>query len=150
MRGSSYLGLTGAISWLLMPWLLTSPGHQNHAIDYVEYVGPGLTWGRILSTSVISMLSNDMKCKHVFMFPLQNVARKELICMLINGSHDQPVLQSNVNVVNYQIFCLDQLQQFQQVLRYQSQTFNFPPCAGGLIVNHFFCKKQSGILRICH
>ena len=29
MRGPSYLGLTISISWLLMPWLLTSPGHQQ-------------------------------------------------------------------------------------------------------------------------
>ena len=29
VRGSSYLGLPGLISWLLMPWLLTSPGHQQ-------------------------------------------------------------------------------------------------------------------------
>ena len=28
-RGPSYLGLTSSISWLLMPWLLTSPGHQQ-------------------------------------------------------------------------------------------------------------------------
>ena len=29
VRGPSYLGLTRSISWLLMPWLLTSPGHQH-------------------------------------------------------------------------------------------------------------------------
>ena len=29
VRGPSYLGLTRSISWLLMPWLLTSPGHQQ-------------------------------------------------------------------------------------------------------------------------
>ena len=29
VRGPSYLGLTRLISWLLMPWLLTSPGHQQ-------------------------------------------------------------------------------------------------------------------------
>ena len=28
VRGPSYLGLTRSISRLLMPWLLTSPGHQ--------------------------------------------------------------------------------------------------------------------------
>ena len=28
VRGASYLGLTRSISWLLMPWLLASPGHQ--------------------------------------------------------------------------------------------------------------------------
>ena len=29
VRGPSFLGLTRSISWLLMPWLLTSPGHQQ-------------------------------------------------------------------------------------------------------------------------
>ena len=29
VRGLSYLGLTRSISWLLMPWLPTSPGHQQ-------------------------------------------------------------------------------------------------------------------------
>ena len=29
VRGPSYLGLTRLISWLLMPWLLMSPGHQQ-------------------------------------------------------------------------------------------------------------------------
>ena len=28
VQGPSYLGLTRSISWLLMPWLITSPGHQ--------------------------------------------------------------------------------------------------------------------------
>ena len=29
VQGLSYLGLTKSISWLLMPWLLASPGHQQ-------------------------------------------------------------------------------------------------------------------------
>ena len=29
VRGPSYLGLTRSVSWLLMHWLLTSPGHQQ-------------------------------------------------------------------------------------------------------------------------
>ena len=29
VRGPSYLGLTSSISWLLIPCLLTSPGHQQ-------------------------------------------------------------------------------------------------------------------------
>ena len=29
VRVQSYLGLTRSISWFLMPWLLTSPGHQQ-------------------------------------------------------------------------------------------------------------------------
>ena len=52
---------------------------SSHDIDYVEHVGPGLTWGRILSTCVISMWSNDTKCNYMFIFLLQNLARKELI-----------------------------------------------------------------------
>ena len=51
---------------------------SNHNIDYMVYVDPGLTWGRIWSTCVISMWSNDIKCKYMFMFPLKNVARKGL------------------------------------------------------------------------
>ena len=30
-------------------------------------------------TCVLSMWSNDIKCKYMFMFPLQNLARKELM-----------------------------------------------------------------------
>ena len=77
VRGPSYLGLTRSISWLLMPWLLTSPGHSSHDIDYVEYAGPDLTWGRILRTCVISMWSNDIK--YMFMLSLKNAARKGLV-----------------------------------------------------------------------
>ena len=29
VRGPGYLGLTRSISWLMMPWHLTSPGHQQ-------------------------------------------------------------------------------------------------------------------------
>ena len=47
-------------------------------MPFLEYVGPGLTWGRILTTCVKSMWSNDMKCKYMFMFPLQNLAHKGL------------------------------------------------------------------------
>ena len=40
---------------------------NSHDIDYVEYESPGLTWGRILSTCVISMWSNNIECKYMFM-----------------------------------------------------------------------------------
>ena len=58
VQGRSYLGWTRSISY---------------DIDYVEYVGPGLTWGRILRTCVISMWSNDIKCKYMFMFHLKRL-----------------------------------------------------------------------------
>ena len=69
---------------ILVPYLLTlncslcRQDISSHDIDYVEYVDPGLTWGRTLSTCVISIWSNDIKCKCMFMFPLQNLARKEV------------------------------------------------------------------------
>ena len=49
---------------------------SSHDIDSVEYVGPGLTWGMILSTCVTSMWSNDIKCKCMFLFPLKNLRVK--------------------------------------------------------------------------
>ena len=69
--GPSYLGLTRSIS-------LRRQDISSHDTDYIEYVGPFLTWGRILSSCVKSMWRNGIKCKYVFMFPLKNLARKEL------------------------------------------------------------------------
>ena len=70
---------------------------SSHDIDYVEYVGPGLTWVRILSTCVVSMWSDDIKCKYMFMFPLKNLARKGLI---LNNTDYLSMLGFNLNDVN--------------------------------------------------
>ena len=80
VRGLSYLGLTRSISWLLMPWLLASPGHQQpwYWSSYVKQVSPGLIRGRISTIYGISVKRNYIKCKYMFMFPLKNLARKEL------------------------------------------------------------------------
>ena len=50
VRGQSYLGVA-----------LRRQDISSHDIDYIEYVGPSLTWGRILSVRVISMWRNDTK-----------------------------------------------------------------------------------------
>ena len=61
-----------------MPWLLTSPGHQQpwywlcRICRFLSY------YGRMLSTCIISMWSNDIKCKYMFMLLLNNLARKGL------------------------------------------------------------------------
>ena len=78
MPGPSYLGLTRWISWLLMPWSLRRQVISSQDIDYIEYEGPSVTRGRILSTCVISMWRNDTKCNYTFMFPLKKLARKGL------------------------------------------------------------------------
>ena len=51
---------------------------SKHDIDYIEYVGPSLISGSVLSTCVKSMWRNDIKCKYMFMFSLKNLARKGL------------------------------------------------------------------------
>ena len=62
----------------LAPYVATRQDISSNDIDYIEYAGPSLTWGRILSTCVKSMWRNDIKCKYMFMFPLKNLARKGL------------------------------------------------------------------------
>ena len=48
VRGPSYLDLTWSISLLLMPWRLTSPGHQQPWYWLCKIcIGTGLTRGRI-------------------------------------------------------------------------------------------------------
>ena len=78
MRGPSYLGLTRSISWLLMP-SLRRQDISSHDIDYVKSVGPGIIRGTISTIYGLLLWRNDMKCKYMFLFPLKNLARKELI-----------------------------------------------------------------------
>ena len=76
VRGPSYLGLTSSISWLLMPWLLTSPGHQQ---PWYWLCSICMSWSYMrgdLSTYVVSMWSNDIKCKYMFMFPLKKIGKR--------------------------------------------------------------------------
>ena len=82
--------LTRSISWLLMPWLLASPEHQQPWY-WLEQVGPCLTWERTSNTCVISMWRNDMKCKYMFMFALKKLAYKGLKFhwSLLPGGHHQ-------------------------------------------------------------
>ena len=71
-------------------WCPGSLRHQDirsHDIDYIKYVGPYLVSGRILSTCVISMWRNDIKCKDMFMFTLKNLGRKGLIVQSIMWAH---------------------------------------------------------------
>ena len=68
-----------AIMFIRMSLLCIAQGRTRKRVPYVEYVGPGLTWGRILRTCVISIWSNDIKCIYMFVFPLKNLAHKELM-----------------------------------------------------------------------
>ena len=90
VRGPSYLGLTRSISCLLMPWLLTSPGHQHPWYWLCRKGRSCLTWGRIPSTCVISTWSKDIKCKCMFLFPLNNLTCKGLSIKGLHISHSNP------------------------------------------------------------
>ena len=79
VRGPSYLGLTMSISWLLMPWLLTSPGHQ-HPWYWLCRIGGFLSYLRMdFKYLRVSMWRNDTKCIYIFVFPLKNLARNVLM-----------------------------------------------------------------------
>ena len=70
LQGSSYLGLTRSISWLLTPWLLVLPGHQQSWYWPCKIDKP---WSYTRSISInygISVWRNDIRCKYLFMFPL--------------------------------------------------------------------------------
>ena len=84
--GPSYLGLTGSISWLLMPWLLTSPGHHQPWY-WLRRKGRFLSYLRKDFNCVVSMWRNDTQCQYMFMFPLKNLARKGLkVSVVTNDS----------------------------------------------------------------
>ena len=77
MQGPSYLGLCRSISWLVMPCLLTSPGH--HQPWYCRYrLCRSFSYLKCLSTCAKSMWRNAIKCKYMYMFPQKNLARKGL------------------------------------------------------------------------
>ena len=72
VRGPSYLGISvwlGQYHRCWCPGSLCRQDTSSHDIDYVEWVGPCLIWGRISTTCVISMWRNDMKCKYLFYVP---------------------------------------------------------------------------------
>ena len=51
---------------------------SSAAIDIVEQLGPCLIFGRISTNWIMSMWSNDIKCKYMFICPLKNIAHKGL------------------------------------------------------------------------
>ena len=62
-------------------WLLASPGHHQPWYWPCGIGRIGLKWARISTTCVFSMCSNDIKYKYMFIFPLENLAHKGLMCI---------------------------------------------------------------------
>ena len=77
MWGLNYLGLTSAISWSPMPWLLGWPGHQQPWY-WLCKLGRALSYMRKISmTCVMSMWRIVRNCEYMFIFLLKNLARKD-------------------------------------------------------------------------
>ena len=65
-----YSGTTRSIAWLLMPWLLVSPGHQHPCYWYIYEEIPVFheEGFQLHCTCAFSLLRNDRKCWWIFMF----------------------------------------------------------------------------------
>ena len=85
MRGRVISVKLGQYYGCWCPGSLRRQDISSDDIDYVECASPGLTWGRILSTCVISMWSNDIKCKYMFMPPLKTLARNTCVLKIMCG-----------------------------------------------------------------
>ena len=73
--GSNYSASTESISWLLMPWLLPSPGHQ-HLWCWLCGIRELLSYSwKILTTCIMSLWKNGMNYIYIFMFPMKHLAR---------------------------------------------------------------------------
>ena len=78
VRGPSYLGLTRSISWLLMPWLLSSQGHQQPWY-WLCKIGVSLSYLRKDFNYLCHVSVEEWhKMKYMFLFPLKNLPCKGL------------------------------------------------------------------------
>ena len=70
VRGPSYLGLTRSISWLLMPWLLKSPGHQQ-PWDWLYKICRSFSYSR---KYLCDINEDEWHKMYIYvMFPLKNL-----------------------------------------------------------------------------
>ena len=72
VRGPSYRGFIRSISWLLIPWPPTSPGHQQPWFDYAKEAIHGLSRGKISrgkisSACVMSVWRNKLNYEYISM-----------------------------------------------------------------------------------
>ena len=80
VRGQSHLGLTRSISWLLMPWLLMSPGHQQPCY-WLCRIGRFLSYLRKDFNNLrrINVEGDMTQNVNICLCSLKNLARKGLM-----------------------------------------------------------------------
>ena len=81
MRGPSYFGQTRSISELL----LMSPGYQQPWYWLCRICRFWSYWRKDFKYLFHINVSNDIKCKYMFMFPQHNLACKELTMLVKEG-----------------------------------------------------------------
>ena len=78
VRGQSYLGLIRSMSWLLMPWLHASPGHQ-HQWYWLRRMGKFVSYLRTDFNYMCHVNVEEWyKMQRYVLFPLKDLARKGL------------------------------------------------------------------------
>ena len=91
LQGPSYLSLAQPISWLLMPWLLASPGHQ-HLWHWPCRIRRSLLYLREDFSYLCHV--NVEECYNIQIYvyvPCENLARKELrVNSVWETLHDRP------------------------------------------------------------
>ena len=105
VRGSSYLGLTRSISWLLMPWLLTSPRHQQPWYWLYRICRSFYLRKCFKSLCQINVEEWHKMQIYMFMFPQKKLARKGLteICVATSWYYGVTRLQW-INILTTQMW----------------------------------------------
>ena len=79
VRGPSYLSLIRSIFWLLTPWILASPGHQQPWYWLCRIGGSLSSLRKYFNFLCHTNMEEWQKCKYTFLLPLKKIAHKRLI-----------------------------------------------------------------------
>ena len=72
----AYFERNKSISWLMMPWLLMSPGHQQPRYWLSMINGSLSSMRKAFNSCITSMVRTDRKCKYILIFLQTNFAHK--------------------------------------------------------------------------
>ena len=86
-RGPIWLGLTRSISWLLMPWLLVSPGHQQPWY-WLYRIGRSLSYSRRNFNYLCLISVEEWHKMQIYVYVIsEKIAHKGLRCPSLSVKH---------------------------------------------------------------
>ena len=100
VRGPSYLGLTRSISWLLMPWLLTSTGHQQPWYWLHRICQSSFYLRKNFKYLCHTNVENDIKYGYMFMVTLKNLGVNFIIRYILTSNSTN--MHSKAGGLNWQ------------------------------------------------